>query len=813
MTACLVGSVPEGGLTEDVAEQQHYRLINGNHRLAALLRLVEEDKVADPPRTSTEAIEVDVHVGLSLERERLIASNLNTATELVVKTTLSDRVLWYKAWHDDIQSKHKGKTAMSPNLVANKLIAESKKSGVAMQSAPTVKKLMKIVQAMKPRGLAALHDVTHLPGRDFGHWDVAGTQAKPVPKLQHSRVTAVSLERPEFAALSGVEQEAYIYRLASIGEFPGVVSADNYLTLDQTAKDVARMIVTAENHFGPVSRWSDDFKRFIYKARNYEGCAKFVTHFNGRISAAENYKSGLPAGMAADETYVQWIKSQPWSPLVKLIEGSEAAPHEMKDVFDAYAKVRDDKAKDANAAAGLFKTELAEKVKAATEAAAAAAAAKAALELEAKIYAAAESAKAAAAASQVTAAEATVTPAAPSATAQPATGYQASQAASTTPVDPAAPAPGVSPSSSASPKTASVTAKGGAAKVGAQLSGAKRKADRGDASNELLKKARPVMTKLVGVDILSKANATHTELTIQHPAGKPLMLAFVNVAEHVGVVTSDDGATLITALSFLADNLHDRGTVVIALPDWEFNRTKLKVWFRTAGLVLEESPVVSLFLHGKSGRLARKDKFVFPTQGSVTLVAHKGENFICNGGGPRSGGDISSRASRGGMLAPPRTMELDRIGVVVSLAHPPAGTFLAESTADFLLKRFSDVGDSVLVSGGHRDMSLAQAILREGRVAIVLEPTALKLAETTASLDKLTGSAAKEGMWARMLKVYQPLVTVGSNQLPFLVPASNIPVSTAAEVDALRKYSDADPERPRRESNRDAWAGDQDSMR
>lgn len=84
-------------------------------------------------------------------------------------------------------------------------------AGVAAQSAPTVKKLMKIVQAMKPRALAALHDVTHLPGRDAGHYDLG---ARGVPKLLYSRVTVVSLDREQFAALADTEQEAYIYRLA-----------------------------------------------------------------------------------------------------------------------------------------------------------------------------------------------------------------------------------------------------------------------------------------------------------------------------------------------------------------------------------------------------------------------------------------------------------------------------------------------------------------------------------------------------------------------------------------------------------------------
>lgn len=112
-------------------------------------------------------------------------------------------------------------------------------------------------------------------------------------------------------------------------------------------------------------------------------------------------------------------------------------------------------------------------------------------------------------------------------------------------------------------------------------------------------------------------------------------------------------------------------------------------WFQVAGLTLEDAPVVSLYLHGKSGRPAEKDLYVYPTQGSVTLLAHKSPRFICNGGGPRSrGADSSSRAAaRALRVAPPRTVELDRIGAVVSLSHPPTGTYLAEATAELLIKR------------------------------------------------------------------------------------------------------------------------------
>lgn len=110
----------------------------------------------------------------------------------------------------------------------------------------------------------------------------------------------------------------------------------------------------------------------------------------------------------------------------------------------------------------------------------------------------------------------------------------------------------------------------------------------------------------------------------------------------------------------------------------------------SAGLVLEDSPVVSLYLGGKSGRVSDEKRLTYPSQGSVTVLAHKTRDFVCNGGGARL---TKTRASSRGLPAtttrppPPRTPELDLIGAVVSECHPPSGTFLASSVADLLVKR------------------------------------------------------------------------------------------------------------------------------
>ena len=67
-TVCLVGDVPEGGLTADNVDSRQYRMIDGNHRLAAI-RLLEKE----PDSCAPAAIDVDVHAGISKDTEKHIA--------------------------------------------------------------------------------------------------------------------------------------------------------------------------------------------------------------------------------------------------------------------------------------------------------------------------------------------------------------------------------------------------------------------------------------------------------------------------------------------------------------------------------------------------------------------------------------------------------------------------------------------------------------------------------------------------------------------------------------------------------------------
>lgn len=67
-TVCLVGDLPDGGLSVENSGSHQYRMIDGNHRLAALRRLAE-DAALSPPTD----IKVEVHAGISEDLERHIA--------------------------------------------------------------------------------------------------------------------------------------------------------------------------------------------------------------------------------------------------------------------------------------------------------------------------------------------------------------------------------------------------------------------------------------------------------------------------------------------------------------------------------------------------------------------------------------------------------------------------------------------------------------------------------------------------------------------------------------------------------------------
>lgn len=83
------------------------------------------------------------------------------------------------------------------------------------------------------------------------------------------------------------------------------------------------------------------------------------------------------------------------------------------------------------------------------------------------------------------------------------------------------------------------------------------------------------MSKLINMDVFG-GNSSNISVDLRHPADCPFMMAFLNIAEHNSVMTPAEESRLTAALDLLQKNMHDRGTLIVALPDWEFERTRLK---------------------------------------------------------------------------------------------------------------------------------------------------------------------------------------------------------------------------------------------
>lgn len=55
--------------------------------------------------------------------------------------------------------------------------------------------------------------------------------------------------------------------------------------------------------------------------------------------------------------------------------------------------------------------------------------------------------------------------------------------------------------------------------------------------------------------------------------------------------------------------------------------------FKSANLILEDNAVLSHYLHAKSERISKKNRYHYPSATSIALLAHKEQVFIiCNVG-------------------------------------------------------------------------------------------------------------------------------------------------------------------------------------
>lgn len=86
---------------------------------------------------------------------------------------------------------------------------------------------------------------------------------------------------------------------------------------------------------------------------------------------------------------------------------------------------------------------------------------------------------------------------------------------------------------------------------------------------------------------------------------------------------------------------------------------------KDAGLILESSPPSSVYLSGRSGRVAAPTKLRFASQTSTVLVAHKTANFTCNGGGVVRNNGVGRANTRSTTLEAPRQHALENVGVVL----------------------------------------------------------------------------------------------------------------------------------------------------
>ena len=106
--------------------------------------------------------------------------------------------------------------------------------------------------------------------------------------------------------------------------------------------------------------------------------------------------------------------------------------------------------------------------------------------------------------------------------------------------------------------------------------------------------------------------------------------------------------------------------------------------FSTRGLRLEENPITSVYLTRRAGRLATAARKDHTHQTSVTLVAHKTTRYVCNGGGVRAERERRPKMRK---VPAPRMSELEDVGVVLSLKHPPTSTYLDPAAADYCITR------------------------------------------------------------------------------------------------------------------------------
>ncbi|CAM9995024.1 unnamed protein product, partial [Ectocarpus fasciculatus] len=296
--ACRVAG-DKSVLDEATAKTTTLRVIDGRHRCAALVAI-------NAAKDSGQEIcpLVDVHCEVDADTERLIAASAQGITEAVVKTTLFDR----------IDSTKAARSGGSHENRCNNPIFGTTLSATYAQANPSV---ANATEALKQEGLDALEDVTVLQGRQDGHRDL-----NPSPDGLHcERVTLEALLRPEFAAMPGEDQAAYIYRMAS-GFKVGRLTEDDFRELDGAASATGRVVRSVAALVGRQD-WTQEFKDFIRRVTAYEPYSQFISHHHALDEACTIHARSLPDGMLPHTPLNAFLLSRPWQPILQEMKKHE----------------------------------------------------------------------------------------------------------------------------------------------------------------------------------------------------------------------------------------------------------------------------------------------------------------------------------------------------------------------------------------------------------------------------------------------------------------------------------------------------------
>ncbi|CAB1120660.1 unnamed protein product [Ectocarpus sp. CCAP 1310/34] len=738
---CLVNPLPQEQSLGTVlaAGDIKLRVIDGNHRVAALQQIDEETKP-----TSPRVISVRVHQPMPQATERMVAAGCNRISSNVVKTLLVDEVVWYRSVIHALQEQHQGSTAMTNDQI---LKAIKKDFANQSQKAPanqTLKKWIGIALNITPYGLEALRDLSYLPGREPNHPDLTS--------LDYKRVTLKLVERTKFQGMNKWQQEAYVYRLAK-----GAITTNKQLndeqckTLDSTAETIAQEIERVESII-PRAEWSEGFKRGMRKVMIGGLQSRYYGHLIGLQTNVEAYKKTLPEKMEVSKDHINMLLREPHAST--LLQDDP----EMKPKWEAYAKGK----KDIEQTSVSDKADFVQKGKA-------------------------PAADAGSGSKQGKGKGPTTTPAA-AADAPAAT----SSATSTSSAGPSSDPPTSSGGSSGTKDSAAATTGGASTNTGDKgnmekevpVVPAKRKRaapaptiapSTSTANDERSAKLEKKVAQVQIVDPLSSVWNVSTNPLLEDDGS--IMLAFLNVAGDRSILddSADGKVRLVRALTEIAGTLDDRGSLAIAMESTvSFNYKHMTDSLKEAGLALEAFPVTSVYLNKLAGRTPTDSKQrKYTRQTASVLVAHKTGEHTSHASGPQ--------------FDPPRISQLEAVGIIISQKHPSA-TFLAPSMADHLLNRFTSAGDKVLVSA-FEDNNLASLVLTSGRRLFALVGDPAKAVSVGRQVKSALATAMTAGWFKALANAGVPL---GGSVLPAGFPSHNMSQASQVDIENIRHGYDED---------------------